>query len=64
MSEGLRIFNAFQAVSMFAAMPFGLSWVSAQDFKGASIAFWVGVIIYIIAFLMNVGAVLNTFEKD
>ncbi len=53
----MKVFNAFQSVAMFAAAPFGLSWVAEQTFRGANVALWVGAIIYIIAFVLNVTAV-------
>ena len=59
----MRVFNAFQAVAMFAATPFGLAWLDQQTFRGASIGFWVGVVIYIIAFILNVTAVSIAIEK-
>lgn len=36
---------------------------SEQTFKGAGIGFWVGVVVYIIAFILNVTAVSIAIEK-
>ena len=59
----MKLFNSFQSVAFFAAAPFGLSWVSEQQFRGAGIAFWVGCAMYLIAFGLNVAAVRVAMDK-
>jgi Na+-driven multidrug efflux pump len=53
----MKTFNAFQSILMFALMPFGISWLSEQAFRGAGIAFWAACVGYIVAFCLNVAAV-------
>jgi hypothetical protein len=59
----MKLFNAFQSVSFFAAAPFGLSWLSEQSFRGSGIAFWVGVLVYFVAFCLNVAAVRVAIDE-
>jgi len=59
MSDFMKAFNSFQMVSMFAILPFVLSWVSDQSFKGSGIAFWVGAVVYFVSFWLMVGAVFK-----
>ena len=59
----IKAFNAFQAIAAFAIAPFGISWLSEATFKGAGIAFWVAILIYIVAFMLNVVAVTVAMEK-
>jgi len=59
----MKLFNAFQSVSFFAAVPFGLSWLADQSFRGAGIGFWVGCVIYLVAFCWNVAAVRYSIDE-
>jgi hypothetical protein len=58
----MKTFNSFQAVSFFAAAPFGLAWLQSQQFTGANIGFWVGCVIYVIAFVAMIAAVRVAVE--
>jgi hypothetical protein len=59
----MKAFNSFQMVTGFALTPFGIAWVSEQTFRGSSIAFWVGCVVYLISFLMMVGAVYSALDE-
>lgn len=59
----MKTFNSFQMVAAFAALPFGLAWVKTQTFTGSGIAFWVGVLIYVVSFIMMVAAVRLGVDK-
>lgn len=58
----MRFFNALQCVILYAILPFVLSWVSEETFKGASAAFWVGVAIYVVATFYLIWAVYLSFD--
>lgn len=60
----IKVFNAFQLVSFFAAAPFGISWLSEQTFRGSGIAFWVSVIIYVIMFILNIVSVTIAMDEN
>jgi len=59
----MKTFNAFQAVCCFVAAPFGLSWLYGQTFPGAGIGFYVGCVLYLVAFILNVGSVRIAMDK-
>ena len=59
----MRLFNAFQVVAFFAALQFGLGWVSGQDFRGANIALWGGAAVYLVAFGFMIASVYMATEK-
>ncbi len=59
----MRLFNSFQMVAGFAAMPFGLAWVQSQTFTGSGIAFWVGAVVYLVSFFLMVAAVRMGIDK-
>ena len=64
MSDFIKAFNSFQMVAGFAIIPFILSWVADQTFRGAGIAFWVGCVVYFVSFLLMLGAVYKAAFDD
>jgi hypothetical protein len=46
----IRAFNSFQIVTLFAAMPFIIQWIGGASFTGASAAFWIAIVAYVILF--------------
>lgn len=58
----MRMFNAFQIVCAFVAWPFLIFWLETAEFRGASIAFWSAVVVYVVAFLFMVVAVGYTID--
>jgi hypothetical protein len=56
-------FNAFQIVVLFAGLPFLIHWLHTAEFWGASSAFWVTLVVYVIAFFMHILAMANFIEK-
>jgi hypothetical protein len=59
----MKLFNSFQAVSFFAAAPFGLSWLQTQQFAGSTIGFWVGCVIYFVSFIAMIASVRAGIDK-
>jgi hypothetical protein len=60
----MRLFNAFQLVAMFAAAPVGIAWLEKAEFTGSSVAFWVAIVAYIVAFCCMVGSVWDSLERN
>lgn len=60
----MKIFNAFQLVTLFASWPFLIAWLATQD------AYWAGPItlaagvIYLFGFLPMVIVVADALEKS
>ena len=52
----MKAFNCFQIVSLFAAAPFGIQWLSTASFAGAGAAYWVGIAAYLVGFAAMVFA--------
>jgi hypothetical protein len=46
----VRAFNAFQIVTLFAAMPFIIQWLGTAAFVGATAAFWIAIVAYLVLF--------------
>lgn len=46
----IRAFNAFQLVTLFAAMPYILAWLGKDPFTYAGGAFWVAIVVYVVLF--------------
>lgn len=51
-----KFFNCFQFVSLFAAGPFIVQWLSNQNFPGSSALFYLSCFIYIVMslFVFNI----------
>jgi hypothetical protein len=60
----VRIFNAFQIVVSFAALPYLISWLSTADFTGSRAAFYTACVIYLAASWFMVYAVYESIEND
>jgi len=58
----MRLFNSFQIVAAFVAWPFGIAWLSGQQFMGAYPAFFAACALYVIAFGAMVGAVYTATD--
>ncbi len=43
----MRLFNSIQAVSMFAAGPFAISWLHSEGFAGHGVACVVAGVMYV-----------------
>ena len=55
----MRLFNAFQIVSVFVACPFFIAWLADAGFRGADAAFYSVCALYAVGFAMMVVAVAN-----
>lgn len=42
----MLLFNSIQLTILLAAWPFIISWLDKAEFRGASAAFWAGVVMY------------------
>lgn len=60
----IRAFNAFQLVTLFAAMPFIVGWLHSNPFSYSSAAFWTSVIVYLVMFIFMCIAMFNQMDKD
>lgn len=59
----IRAFNALQLVSLFAAMPFLISWLHGNPFPYSTAAFYTAIAVYLILFVTNIAAVTNFVER-
>ena len=58
-----RVFNAFQLVTLFAALPFGIGWLHGNPFPYSTAAFYTAIAVYLILFVTNIAAVTNFVER-
>jgi hypothetical protein len=59
----MRLFNSFQIVAAFVAWPFGIAWLSQQQFTGAVPAFVAACALYVVAFGAMVAAVWTATDE-
>lgn len=59
----LRVFNAFQIVSLFCALPFVIMWLSQAEFAGAQPLMYLAIVVYGIMFIANVGMISEELNK-
>ena len=59
----MRVFNAFQIVTLFSAWPFGIWWLSDAPFRGAGVLFWVAIVSYVVAFSFHVACVTKGLKE-
>lgn len=57
----MKLFNAFQIVGLFCAMPFLLFWLDSAGFSGHMAAFYAGCAFYLILFGVMVAALYTAF---
>lgn len=60
----MKVFNSFQITAAFVAWPFLISWLDAAAFRGASVAFWAAIALYVVAFCAMVMCVYDTIDKE
>lgn len=60
----LKAFNAFQIVTLFAAMPHIIGWLYGQPFPFSTGALWVAIATYVILFVGLIVATFTAFEKS
>jgi hypothetical protein len=60
----MRLFNSFQITAAFVAWPFLIAWIDDATFRGATVAFWAAIALYVIAFGAMVGAVYTAAGKN
>ena len=59
----IRAFNAFQLVSLFAALPFIVGWLKTNPFPLAVAAFWVAIVAYLVLFIVLCIAAFELTDK-
>lgn len=55
----MRIFNAFQIVALFVALPFLVSWESRAAFPGHEVAMYATCAFYLVVFGVMVASVYS-----
>ena len=59
----IRIFNAFQIITFFAALPFLIGWLYTEPFTYSVAAFWTAIVVYVVTFGMLVGVLSDALYK-
>lgn len=59
----MKLFNAFQLVIMYAALPFVISWLDGQSFRGSGAALWAAIAVYVIATGCMIASVYHSFKE-
>jgi hypothetical protein len=59
----MRLFNSFQITAAFVAWPFGIAWLSQQQFPGHTPAIIAACGLYVVAFGFMVAAVCQATEE-
>ena len=57
----LKAFNAFQIVTLFAAMPFLVGYLGRKPFAYSEAAFWVAIVAYVILYGWHIFAMHESF---
>lgn len=60
----MRLFNSIQAVAMYAAGPFIISWLKHENFQGHDIASFVAFMMYLIGSFAMVWSIYTATEPD
>lgn len=60
----MLLFNAFQIVCLFAAMPFIVAWLRSATFSGAFAASWIAVVVYAVMFCLMVYNTYFIIEQE
>jgi hypothetical protein len=58
----IRVFNAFQLVTLFAAAPYIIGWLGSSPFPYSAAAFWTAIVVYIVLFVGNVICVTESLS--
>jgi len=58
----MRLFNALQLVVAFMAWPLLIQWLDQATFRGAGVAFWSAIVIYVASFIAAVASTHHSLE--
>ncbi len=58
----IRIFNAFQLVCLFTAMPYLIQWLTTEPFAYSGAAYWLAMCVYVVMFFANIACVCSGME--
>lgn len=56
----MQLFNAMQLTAIFAGLPFLIMYLDDATFRGARAGFWLALVMYIVAYFVQVGCVYYT----
>lgn len=59
----IRAFNAFQLVTLFAAMPYIVGWLHSNPFPFSIAAFWTALVVYVVLFIVMCFGMADLIEK-
>jgi len=59
-----RGFNAFQLVTLFAALPFGIGWLHGSPFPYSTAAFYTAIVVYLVLFVTHVAALASFVQTE
>lgn len=60
----MHVFNAFQIVAFFAAMPFLIGWLNADPFPFSIAAFWLAIVVYLVLFGILIGSTAAAIKRS
>ncbi len=59
----IRAFNAFQLVTLFAALPFIVGWLKTNPFPFSPAAFYTAIVAYLVLFVVLCIAAFELTDK-
>lgn len=59
----LRIFNAFQIVTLFSALPFVAGWLWSEPSAYGTATFWVVIVAYLVAIAIMTVVLADSSER-
>lgn len=60
----MKLFNSLQITAAFVAWPFLIAWINEATFRGANVAFYAAIALYLVAFAAMVGCVYRCIDTD
>jgi hypothetical protein len=57
----IRVFNAFQVVTLFSALPYLIGWLYTGPFPFSVAAFVTAIVVYVALFIWQVFAMVESF---
>lgn len=60
----MKMFNSIQITAAFVAWPFLIAWISEANFRGANVAFYSAIALYLVAFAAMVGCVYRCIDSN
>lgn len=60
----MKLFNAFQLVAVFVALPYLMGWLQDATFRGSAAAFYATAALYVVAFACMVACVWRSLDDS